>query len=1128
MKKTIIYLILILLLSKINLYSQFSYQWETSILDPPHEIFKSKFLDEYIGFATALKSSENKSKIIKTVDRGNSWSTVLSWSPYSQYTTFDAYGSNLWVYHQKQIYHSTNYGATWSQNVYDMQNIVGSEPCRQIVFKFFNHNIGYLTYVNSPGYNYATLFIFKTNNGGDSWDLVYTKAGNQYDPYTYTINDFTFLGNDANHVFFVGESSWNNDNSVKGYITLETTDGFNTCSFYQYNTHNYCDNYCYNAVCELPNSPNQTRIFVGKYDYSNPTDPYNGLYCRINSTDYKISNDFLSEQFGGASFSDNNTGYAYIFNKIYKTTNSGINWFIFKDQAATANYCKFRINSIGDIVYVLSYDGYYQQKYLSTYISTVAEYQQSFTGSFSFNGETHYTPFSYYIKGGYNNFSVQASENKMFYKWSDGLMSYTGRDIRVLYDNFNLSINYKTLGKADNEDAIASPNQTKSVRDTNGNINQIYESMGGIFYTRSTDNGASFSTEQIVNSEADGNKNAFISEVKQGSIIYPLDEYKTVVTIWQRREGNNEVIKFASKDGQYPCYSWNRNTNYDITVPTANPFNLQAKCFVQEASYPYNSDFRSVITYLKPNGSNIELRYRTKWSSYVDDGVIDAGNITEYAVARSSQGNYQYLYIAYIKNNEIWYKCWRFGMYGGSEESGNPVDPISLGDGQCSRISPDISLRNGRPVIAYRGLCHIKKCVQFSEEENYLLNYTDYPILVKYKYKNTSNQEVWSTFIPYHSNGVEQKYPNVEGNKYDNAYILNFKFNNQYRQLAQLPTGPGYCSPGQYNLTDAKLVRGSFVGSSYPNSSPKLITLAPLDLSYIVGNQTFTVSNTHTGSISVSDNLAGIIREQNLNYNLNLGPVVVKNTNVPFLTVSETSVTNQMEFNNTMVSAPFSLGPNDTLILDGNGFYNYLSGEAFTQKRFSVFLMRKSTQEPYQTLFEDSIGILDTIETEYLRGFVFDEGMIPEVDSFYVQLVLDSTSLNPGDGDYQICNVYSPDEYYGGDGDNSNTHRRYVHFEKGNNHSNVNSIPKVYSLSQNYPNPFNPVTNIKYQLPKDGFVTLKIYDITGREIARLVNEQKQAGFYAVQFDGNSLASGVYFYRLQTGDFVQVKKMVLIK
>jgi subtilisin-like proprotein convertase family protein len=90
-------------------------------------------------------------------------------------------------------------------------------------------------------------------------------------------------------------------------------------------------------------------------------------------------------------------------------------------------------------------------------------------------------------------------------------------------------------------------------------------------------------------------------------------------------------------------------------------------------------------------------------------------------------------------------------------------------------------------------------------------------------------------------------------------------------------------------------------------------------------------------------------------------------------------------------------------------------------------------------------------------------------------------------------------------------------------------IPNYYSLSQNYPNPFNPSTQIKFSVPKTSNVTMKVYDVLGKEVAVLVNnELKQAGFYTVEFNASNLASGIYFYRINAGDYSAVKKMVLVK
>ena len=134
---------------------------------------------------------------------------------------------------------------------------------------------------------------------------------------------------------------------------------------------------------------------------------------------------------------------------------------------------------------------------------------------------------------------------------------------------------------------------------------------------------------------------------------------------------------------------------------------------------------------------------------------------------------------------------------------------------------------------------------------------------------------------------------------------------------------------------------------------------------------------------------------------------------------------------------------------------------------------------------------------------------------------------------------------FDGDGDvdivvlNDGTNGRKLYFLQ--NGPTINSIeeeqnqPNVFSLSQNYPNPFNPVTKIKYEIPaslnpsKGGtLVQLVVYDILGREVAVIVNEEKQSGDYEIEFDGSSLSSGIYLYRLTAGEFSATKKLVLLK
>lgn len=92
----------------------------------------------------------------------------------------------------------------------------------------------------------------------------------------------------------------------------------------------------------------------------------------------------------------------------------------------------------------------------------------------------------------------------------------------------------------------------------------------------------------------------------------------------------------------------------------------------------------------------------------------------------------------------------------------------------------------------------------------------------------------------------------------------------------------------------------------------------------------------------------------------------------------------------------------------------------------------------------------------------------------------------------------------------------------------VEALPSDFSLFQNYPNPFNPSTTINYSIPSSEFVTLKVYDVLGNKVATLVDEYKFAGSYEIDFDASQLSSGVYFYKLQAGSFVEIKKMMLAR
>jgi hypothetical protein len=99
-------------------------------------------------------------------------------------------------------------------------------------------------------------------------------------------------------------------------------------------------------------------------------------------------------------------------------------------------------------------------------------------------------------------------------------------------------------------------------------------------------------------------------------------------------------------------------------------------------------------------------------------------------------------------------------------------------------------------------------------------------------------------------------------------------------------------------------------------------------------------------------------------------------------------------------------------------------------------------------------------------------------------------------------------------------------------YSNIVNIeivsPAKFELGQNYPNPWNPTTTIRYQIPINIFVSIKIYDALGKEVTTIVNEYKPAGSYDVMMNGKNLSSGIYYYQMKAGSFVKTKKFILIK
>jgi hypothetical protein len=152
---------------------------------------------------------------------------------------------------------------------------------------------------------------------------------------------------------------------------------------------------------------------------------------------------------------------------------------------------------------------------------------------------------------------------------------------------------------------------------------------------------------------------------------------------------------------------------------------------------------------------------------------------------------------------------------------------------------------------------------------------------------------------------------------------------------------------------------------------------------------------------------------------------------------------------------------------------------------------------------------IETASESYSSFNMLIEGSNEIADSVMLQIqILSESTTDPGIGSYALIDQLS--------------------FGQTTDIEYTDQLPLTFNLAQNYPNPFNPSTKISWQSPIGSHQTLKVYDVLGKEAATLVNEEKPAGIYEVDFNANGLSSGVYFYQLRSGDFVQTNKMILLR
>ncbi len=260
---------------------------------------------------------------------------------------------------------------------------------------------------------------------------------------------------------------------------------------------------------------------------------------------------------------------------------------------------------------------------------------------------------------------------------------------------------------------------------------------------------------------------------------------------------------------------------------------------------------------------------------------------------------------------------------------------------------------------------------------------------------------------------------------------------------------------------------------------------------------------------------SGVVIKNGIEFVFNTGDVINGDSVIRFIEKPDTLIYNSSEeLNSSLRSQDFALNQNSSLLF--TNYYYVINKEAADSLlsetetvNFKVELVNSSSSQVAGTFDNITFSKENLYDYENV-SYEIDCSGISEGD-YFLRIVTNVT----GDAEYNLINTQN---------DASNMTKKSYNTVGYSGQE----LPVTYDLSQNYPNPFNPTTTINYQLPQTGQVTLKIYDILGKEVATLVNEQKNIGRYSVNFDASKIASGVYIYQIRVNDYVSSKKMLLLK
>jgi hypothetical protein len=701
----------------------------------------------------------------------------------------------------------------------------------------------------------------------------------------------------------------------------------------------------------------------------------------------------------------------------------------------------------------------------------------------------------------------QTINNKtyQFSGWNDGNVN-NPRTISP-QDNETYTVLYKYPTHTNQSTAFTNNNQRKIVKQTavgQTTLHNVYESMGLVWYERSTNNGT---TWQLANN---GQPLSFLPS-KSPSIDYFDNDGNS---------NDNVVITFQ------------RIGLYENPIVIVQNYTTGIKQFESEAALLsdiwnnyYEDDVMPVIGYgisgrimlVYKESGGLSCKYGNitgqgiQWYSINPFVQNTNGNSTNPTIAAIKQDNLPEFHLAWQEGeSQIKYKIFR-SPYPGNNIEQLTTQTLSNGSGYTHNRYPSIIVM--RDVNAVYTARVTWQGTRYEEEQG-----MDLRKVTKGEEQNSSEgtertRIVFksSDFNYFWSFGNNTGKPNI--NRHSTAYAVAWSENNgsSVKFIDQISNNIVVKTISNISGKDVQVTNGSSLSDMYAISLNT--TIAPYYFMKSNSLNTFSKPNL----LTISSGREGVVYNEGAEFYFAIGDIKVNGNNTDFVEIPDSVKTLDLSLlNEYLRSQTISVDNSSQLLysvqygmIDSASTKNYLqSGNSIT---FGVELVDAITNNVLGRYDEVTFDENNMFSYDKLGYEVSLEG-IGTNREVYLRL---STTSNDETSGYSLTQRYSDETILG------KTHTKKINYTG-------TEKPTEYALYQNYPNPFNPVTTITYQIPKEGLVTLKIYDILGKEVTTLINEEKQAGKYSIDFNASKLSSGVYLYELRSNEFKSTKKLLLMK